>query len=136
MRPAYDLSDPDDASRFLTDHSERARYYPPGHQHITVSQLTNIADLAEPYRTDWSGTRERVSGDEALAALTLLADLRTWLTEIEPRLLQAARDAGVTWEELASVLGVGDRRAAQRRAARLLAASKLASAPNADENPS
>ncbi|MFC4117369.1 hypothetical protein [Nonomuraea zeae] len=34
----------------------------------------------------------------------------------------AARDAGVTWEALAPVLRVGDRRAAQRRHARLLQA--------------
>jgi hypothetical protein len=38
----------------------------------------------------WSRARQP-DGDEALAALTLVADLRDWLAEIEPRLIDAAR---------------------------------------------
>ncbi len=56
------------------------------------------------------------------ACLTLVADLRDWLDEVEPRLIGAARTAGVTWQQLAGVLRVGDRRAAQRRASRVSAA--------------
>ncbi|MEV1005225.1 hypothetical protein [Nonomuraea sp. NPDC050202] len=48
-----------------------------------------------------------------------MANLRDWLADVEPDLIAAARDAGVTWEALAPVLRVGDRRAAQRRHARL-----------------
>ncbi|MFC5821048.1 hypothetical protein [Nonomuraea harbinensis] len=33
--------------------------------------------------------------------LPLLADLRDWLADVEPDLIAAARDAGVTWEALA-----------------------------------
>ncbi len=63
------------------------------------------------------------TADEALTALTLLASLRDWLARIEPRLIDAARAQGVTWEALAGVLRVGDRRADQRRASRLARAS-------------
>ena len=57
--------------------------------------------------------------DEALAALVLVAGLREWLEESEPRLTDAARNAEATWEELAGVLpGVADRRAAQKRRSR------------------
>ncbi|MEU8360451.1 hypothetical protein AB0C27_31030 [Nonomuraea sp. NPDC048882] len=70
--------------------------------------------MTSPYR---SKDGPRPSGDEALAALTLLAELRDWLTEVEPDLIDATRQAGVTWEELAPVLRVADRRAAQRRRA-------------------
>jgi hypothetical protein len=59
------------------------------------------------------------TGQEALAALSVLRGLRGWLDEIEPRLIGAARAGGVTWDALAPALGVGDRRAAHRRAARL-----------------
>jgi hypothetical protein len=45
-------------------------------------------------------------------------DLRDWLAEAEPALIEAAREAGVTWEQLAPVLRVGDRRTAQRRHSR------------------
>ncbi|MEV6040548.1 hypothetical protein AB0L65_56235 [Nonomuraea sp. NPDC052116] len=37
-------------------------------------------------------------GDEGLAALTLLADLRDWPADVEPDLIAAARDGRVTWE--------------------------------------
>jgi hypothetical protein len=44
-------------------------------------------------------------------------------------LIDAARAQGTTWETLAGVLRVGDRRAAQRRAARLAHAARLARLP-------
>ncbi|WP_329431107.1 hypothetical protein OG339_48955 (plasmid) [Streptosporangium sp. NBC_01495] len=48
----------------------------------------------------------------------MLATLRDWLADAEPDLIDVARRAGVTWEELAPVLRIADRRAAQRRRAR------------------
>ncbi|MEU8364937.1 hypothetical protein AB0C27_53880 [Nonomuraea sp. NPDC048882] len=57
-------------------------------------------NLTSPYRFTDS---PRPSGDEALAALTLLASLRDWLADVEPALIAAARDAGVTWDVLARV---------------------------------
>ncbi|MFB4276911.1 hypothetical protein ACBJ59_16580 [Nonomuraea sp. MTCD27] len=83
-------------------------------------KITNVRNLTAPYRFDDT----RPPGDEALAALTLPADLRDWLTDVEPDLIAAARDADVTWKALAPVLRVGDRRAAQRRHARLLQAAR------------
>ncbi|MFI7709083.1 hypothetical protein [Nonomuraea sp. NPDC049480] len=95
--------------------------------------VTNVYDLTRPYR---SPNAYRPSGDEALAALTLLADLRDWLTDVEPALIQAARDAGVTWDQLAPILRVGARRAARGRYARLLrlAAERAARDAEADDD--
>jgi hypothetical protein len=55
------------------------------------------------------------TAEEALAALALLQSVREWAEAAEPRLVDAARSAGVTWERLAPAVGVGDRRAAQMR---------------------
>jgi hypothetical protein len=120
VRPAYDLTTPYDARHFLSEESPNTRFVPSGNATHDAGKITNVHNLTSPYRSEHS---PRPSGDEALAALTLLADLRDWLADVEPDLIQAARDAGVTWEALAPVLRVGDRRAAQRRHARLLQAA-------------
>ncbi|PDP87326.1 hypothetical protein CQJ94_12650 [Glycomyces fuscus] len=57
--------------------------------------------------------------DEALSAPVLMGALREWLDTSEPRLVDTAREAWVTWAELAAVLpGPGDRRAAPKRRSR------------------
>ncbi|MEU5869595.1 plasmid pRiA4b ORF-3 family protein [Nonomuraea sp. NPDC047529] len=124
MDPAYDLTNPHEASRFLTDDpAGGARYVPPGFEPGWFRQLASLAQFAEP--SSWSHT---LTGDEALAALTLLAAVRDWLTNAEPDLIAAARQAGVTWDALAPVLRVGDRRAAQRRYTRITQAAHAADA--------
>ncbi|MFI7709081.1 hypothetical protein [Nonomuraea sp. NPDC049480] len=115
MRPAYGLTDPYDARRFLSEESPATRFVPSGNASRDAGKITNVHNLTSPYRSEHS---PRPSGDEALAALTLLADLRDWLADVEPDLIQAARSAGVTWDALAPVLRVGDRRAAQRASCR------------------
>ncbi|MGW4162602.1 type III effector protein [Streptomyces sp. NPDC004788] len=55
------------------------------------------------------------SSEEALAALLLLRELREQLASWEPALIEAARDAGASWAELAEPLGVTSRQAAERR---------------------
>ncbi|MEU3610029.1 type III effector protein [Streptomyces sp. NPDC035033] len=55
------------------------------------------------------------SPEEALAALLLLRELREQLAGWEPGLIEAARDAGASWAELAHPLGVTSRQAAERR---------------------
>jgi hypothetical protein len=115
VKPAYDLTSPHDARRFLRDESPNTRFVPSGYATHDARHITNVHVMTSPYRYEDS---PRPTGDEALAALTLLADLRDWLADIEPDLIDAARQAGVTWEELAPVLRVADRRAAQRRRAR------------------
>ncbi|MGC5010124.1 hypothetical protein ACLQ2R_05110 [Streptosporangium sp. DT93] len=114
MEPAYDLTDPDDARRFLEDDpAGGARWRLPGSEPIYVDQLASLLQFTEPRPHSHT-----LTGDEALAGLTLLAALRDWLADAEPDLVDAARRAGGTWEELAPVLRVADRRAAQRRRGR------------------
>ncbi|MER7518312.1 type III effector protein [Streptomyces sp. NPDC126499] len=60
-------------------------------------------------------TSERTSSQEALAALLLLRELREQLAGWEPSLIEAARDAGASWADLAHPLGVTSRQAAERR---------------------
>jgi hypothetical protein len=59
------------------------------------------------------------SADEVLEALVLLRELRERLSGWEPRLIEAARDAGTSWMQLAPALGVASRQAAERRYLRL-----------------
>jgi hypothetical protein len=56
---------------------------------------------------------------ELLEALARIRILRDRLTEWEPRLIDAARAAGVSWAQLAPALGVASRQAAERRYLRL-----------------
>ena len=56
---------------------------------------------------------------EALSALLALRQLRGQLDAWEPELIAAARAAGASWAELAPVLGVASRQAAERRYLRI-----------------
>lgn len=49
-----------------------------------------------------------------LAALQAIADLRPRLADLEQAALQAARQKGATWEEIATAMGI-TRQAAQMR---------------------
>jgi hypothetical protein len=53
--------------------------------------------------------------EQALAALLLLREVRDQLAEWEPGLIEEAREAGASWADLASPLGVSSRQAAERR---------------------
>jgi hypothetical protein len=69
-------------------------------------------------------TVTRVNGNAAaaphvLSALAALRELRDRLDTREPELIAAARAAGVSWAELAPVLGVASRQAAERRYLRM-----------------
>jgi hypothetical protein len=57
--------------------------------------------------------------DQFLAALVLLRGLREELASWEPQLIAAARDYGSSWAQLAPVLGLASRQAAERRYLRL-----------------
>jgi hypothetical protein len=61
------------------------------------------------------------SGDpeDLLEGLVRLRALRDRLTDWEPRLIDAARAAGISWTQLAPALGVASRQAAERRYLRL-----------------
>ncbi|MFF2324564.1 MULTISPECIES: hypothetical protein [unclassified Streptomyces] len=56
---------------------------------------------------------------EALDALLLLRDVRRRLAAWEPSLIEAAREAGASWADIAHPLGVTSRQAAERRYLRL-----------------
>src|SRR4051812_17209257 len=59
------------------------------------------------------------SPPDLVEALGLLRWAQAELAGLEPRLIGAARRAGVSWQELAPVLGVASRQAAERRYLRL-----------------
>ena len=59
------------------------------------------------------------SGGEVLEALVVVRELRERLSGWEPRLIEAARAAGISWIQLAPALGVTSRQAAERRYLRL-----------------
>ncbi|GAA2998146.1 HSP18 transcriptional regulator [Actinokineospora diospyrosa] len=58
---------------------------------------------------------ETADAADVLAALTLLRHIRDELAGWEPRLIEAARAAGVSWARIAPALGVASRQAAERR---------------------
>ncbi|MEU6641217.1 HSP18 transcriptional regulator [Saccharomonospora sp. NPDC046836] len=62
---------------------------------------------------------KELRGDQLLAALVLVRELRDDLTGWEPQLIEAARELGISWAELAQALGVASRQAAERRYLRL-----------------
>ncbi|MGW0699153.1 type III effector protein [Streptomyces sp. NPDC002867] len=66
-----------------------------------------------------SGDADATSAEQALAALLLLREVRSRLAGWEPSLIEAARDAGASWADLAQPLGVTSRQAAERRYLRL-----------------
>ncbi len=65
------------------------------------------------------GAEDTSTGGEVLEALVLVRDLRERLSGWEPRLIEAARAAGISWIQLAPALGVTSRQAAERRYLRL-----------------
>ncbi|WP_328374692.1 type III effector protein [Streptomyces sp. NBC_00440] len=78
----------------------------------TIDEAVRTAQNAQP-PTHPEGTQ--ASSEEALAALLMLRELREQLAEWEPGLIEAARDAGTSWADLAHPLGVASRQAAERR---------------------
>lgn len=81
--------------------------------------LAALAAIDEAVRAARSATApDRTphdSPEEALAALLLLRELREQLAAWEPGFIEAARDAGASWADLARPLGVTSRQAAERR---------------------
>ncbi|MGW5421145.1 type III effector protein [Streptomyces sp. NPDC003943] len=81
--------------------------------------LAALAAIDETVRAarsaDVPAASPSASSEEALAALLLLRELREQLASWEPGLIEAARDAGASWAELAEPLGVTSRQAAERR---------------------
>jgi hypothetical protein len=68
-------------------------------------------------------TAAPAAGPRILDALAVLRWVQTELAVMEPRLITAARAAGVSWQALAPALGVASRQAAERRYLRLIPAT-------------
>ncbi|MET9607217.1 HSP18 transcriptional regulator [Streptomyces sp. NPDC006512] len=82
----------------------------------TISQALEEAGLGapgEPSASPESGPHP------ALAALTMLREVREQLAGWESGLVEAARENGASWADLAGPLGVASRQAAERRYLRL-----------------
>jgi hypothetical protein len=82
----------------------------------SVRRSRRGATGSHPHPAAPSGIRPAA---EVIAALTDLRQLRAELDAWEPELIAAARAAGASWVELAPVLGVASRQAAERRYLRL-----------------
>ncbi|MER7702483.1 type III effector protein [Kitasatospora sp. NPDC097605] len=65
------------------------------------------------------GPEPATSPDQALAAILLLRELRDELAAWESGLVETARAAGATWDDLARPMGVASRQAAENRYLRL-----------------
>ncbi|MFJ8076455.1 type III effector protein [Streptomyces sp. NPDC096176] len=94
-----------------------------------MTALRAIDEAVREARTETSGDSDHRDGrvrdtdpagpDQALAALLLLREVRHQLADWETGLIEAARDAGASWADLAHPLGVASRQAAERRYLRL-----------------
>lgn len=80
----------------------------------TIAAATDALTLVHAAVIDTATT-----GEDLLAALTVLRQLREEIAGWEPQLITAARRQGVSWASLAPALGVTSRQAAERRYLRL-----------------
>lgn len=86
----------------------------PGLPPATIAAATDALTLVHAAVVDTATT-----GEDLLAALTVLRQLREEIAGWEPQLITAARGQGVSWARLAPALGVTSRQAAERRYLRL-----------------
>lgn len=85
--------------------------------------------VARPAAGHWSADRQAIddvlgtgrTAPEALAALTLVTELRTDLDRAERQLITQARERGASWRVVATALGLSSRQAAEQRWLRLRA---------------
>ncbi|BDM71337.1 hypothetical protein HEK616_48240 [Streptomyces nigrescens] len=98
--------------------SPRARGLTPTSFLSAAAALNTIHEALHTARTSHDRERSepgRASSEHALATLLLLREVRDQLAEWEPGLIEAAREAGASWADLAHPLGVSSRQAAERR---------------------
>ncbi|MDJ0347057.1 type III effector protein [Streptomyces sp. H10-C2] len=80
-----------------------------------LHQINEAVHSAHTPRQEQEPQDERTGSEQALATLLLLRETREQLAAWEPALIEAARDAGASWADLAPPLGVASRQAAERR---------------------
>ena len=96
----------------------RARGLTPTSFLAAAAALNTIHEALHTARTTPDATNpgpDQRSSEQTLAALLLLREAREQLAEWEPGLIEAAREAGASWADLAHPLGVSSRQAAERR---------------------
>ncbi|KMS70329.1 type III effector protein [Streptomyces viridochromogenes] len=96
----------------------RARGLAPASFLAAAAALNTIHEALHTARATPAGTDsgpDQNSSEDALAALLLLREAREQLADWEPGLIEAAREAGASWADLAHPLGVSSRQAAERR---------------------
>ncbi|UQA90823.1 type III effector protein [Streptomyces halobius] len=96
----------------------RARGLTPTSLLAAAAALDTIHGALRTARTSRDGERPepgQAGSEQALATLLLLREARDQLAEWEPALIEAAREAGASWADLAHPLGVSSRQAAERR---------------------
>ncbi|MEY9966591.1 hypothetical protein ABIA33_004656 [Streptacidiphilus sp. MAP12-16] len=84
-----------------------------------LSAINEAVHTAQAPPTSQQPEPRQTSSQQALAALLLLRELRDQLAGWEPGLIEAAREAGASWADLAHPLGVASRQAAERRYLRI-----------------
>ena len=86
-----------------------------------AASLERISAAVRDARADQPGQAagDGQSSAQFLVALALLRELRAQIAAWEPDLIDAARDRGASWAQLAPALGVASRQAAERRYLRL-----------------
>lgn len=85
-----------------------------------ADSLKRIAVAVDHARRGSAANPQPADGSaQFLAALALLRELRAQIAAWEPDLIDAARNRGASWAELAPALGVASRQAAERRYLRL-----------------
>lgn len=80
---------------------------------VLTTALEALAQALQTAQSARTATPDDPQG--ALAALLLLRQVREQLVEAGPGLIEAARQAGASWADLAHPLGVSSRQAAERR---------------------
>lgn len=80
-----------------------------------------VADAELVRLAAWRAADPGVDPQVLAAGLGLLASARAELDQVEAALLFAARAAGMTFQQIAVVLGLGSGQAAQQRMTRVLA---------------
>ena len=81
--------------------------------------LGAVSAARRPVASTTAPTGSPLTGPQVLSALMLLRELRTQMADWEPELIDAARQLGTSWADLAPALGVASRQAAERRYLRL-----------------
>ncbi|MEV0133012.1 hypothetical protein AB0H83_31680 [Dactylosporangium sp. NPDC050688] len=102
---------------------------PPDGPDALITALAAVAAVAEQSATQAAGD---VDTTAVLEALELLRWVQERLAATEPRLIEAARRAGVSWQALAPALGVASRQAAERRYLRSAPAAGAAAGTRED----